>query len=92
MRAPIEKRNTYELIAEQLLSEIGTRLRPGDPLPTERELTASFKVGRSSVREGLRMLEFAESISRHGKCSHAVQAVFRMPCIGRKSCKLKFDR
>src|SRR5664279_2224647 len=57
MRAPIEKRNTYELIAEQLLSEIGTRLRPGDPLPTERELTATFKVGRSSVREGLRMLE-----------------------------------
>jgi GntR family transcriptional repressor for pyruvate dehydrogenase complex len=57
MREPIEKRNTYELIAEQLLAEIGTRLRPGDTLPTERELTTSFKVGRSSVREGLRMLE-----------------------------------
>ena len=57
MWEPIEKRKTYELIADQLLGEIGTRLRPGDPLPTERELTASFKVGRSSVREGLRMLE-----------------------------------
>ena len=57
MWEPIEKRKTYELIAEKLLGEIGTRLRPGDLLPTERELTASFKVGRSSVREGLRMLE-----------------------------------
>jgi len=57
MWEPIDKRNTYELIAEQLLADIGTRLRPGDTLPTERELTASFKVGRSSVREALRMLE-----------------------------------
>jgi GntR family transcriptional regulator, transcriptional repressor for pyruvate dehydrogenase complex len=57
MREPIEKRKTYELIADKLLGEIGTRLRPGDTLPTERELTESFRVGRSSVREGLRMLE-----------------------------------
>ena len=51
MWEPIEKRNTYELVAEQLLADIGTRLQPGDTVPTERELTASFKVGRSSVRE-----------------------------------------
>jgi GntR family transcriptional repressor for pyruvate dehydrogenase complex len=57
MREPITKQKTYELIADQLLGEIGTRLHPGDTFPTERELTASFKVGRSSVREGLRMLE-----------------------------------
>jgi GntR family transcriptional repressor for pyruvate dehydrogenase complex len=72
MRAPIEKRNTYELIAEQLLSEIGTRLRPGDPLPTERELTATFKVGRSSVREGLRMLESKGVIEPVGNGSFVV--------------------
>jgi GntR family transcriptional regulator, transcriptional repressor for pyruvate dehydrogenase complex len=56
MREPITKQKTYELIADQLLGEIGTRLHPGDTFPTERELTESFKVGRSSVREGLRML------------------------------------
>lgn len=72
MRAPIEKRNTYELIADQLLSEIGTRLRPGDPLPTERELTATFKVGRSSVREGLRMLESKGVIESVGNGSFVV--------------------
>jgi GntR family transcriptional regulator, transcriptional repressor for pyruvate dehydrogenase complex len=41
-----------------LLAQIGSRrLRPGDVLPPERELTQSFRVGRSSIREALRMLE-----------------------------------
>jgi GntR family transcriptional repressor for pyruvate dehydrogenase complex len=55
---PIARRKTYELVAERLVNLIGDRsFQPGDPLPTERELTASFHVGRSSVREALRMLE-----------------------------------
>ena len=55
---PLERRKVYEQVAEQLLAQIGSRrLRPGDPLPRERELTESFGVGRSSIREALRMLE-----------------------------------
>jgi GntR family transcriptional repressor for pyruvate dehydrogenase complex len=55
---PIARRKTYELVAERLVALIGDRsFQPGDQLPTERELTASFEVGRSSVREALRMLE-----------------------------------
>jgi GntR family transcriptional repressor for pyruvate dehydrogenase complex len=55
---PIARRKVYEQIAEQLLAQIGSRrLRTGDPLPSERELTESFQVGRSSIREALRMLE-----------------------------------
>jgi GntR family transcriptional repressor for pyruvate dehydrogenase complex len=55
---PIERRKVYELIAEHLLSQIGERrLLPGDPLPSERELTQLYRAGRSSVREALRMLE-----------------------------------
>ena len=55
---PLERRKVYEQVAEQLLGQIGSRrLKPGDPLPPERELTESFGVGRSSIREALRMLE-----------------------------------
>src|SRR6266550_2159551 len=55
---PLERRKIYEQIAEQLLEQIRSgRLRPGDALPPERELTESFGVGRSSIREALRMLE-----------------------------------
>ena len=64
---PIERRKVYEQIAEQLLAQIaGGRLRPGDPLPPERELTESFGVGRSSVREALRMLESQGVITAGG--------------------------
>ena len=57
-RQPIERRNTYELVAESLLALISERhLKPGDALPTERELMQHYGVGRSSVREALRMLE-----------------------------------
>jgi GntR family transcriptional repressor for pyruvate dehydrogenase complex len=55
---PLERRKVYEQIAGQLLDQIGTRtLKSGDSLPPERELTESFGVGRSSIREALRMLE-----------------------------------
>lgn len=57
-RSPIVRKKVYELVAEHLLDEIGKgKLVPGDVLPTERELTETLKVGRSSVREALRMLE-----------------------------------
>ena len=55
---PLERRKVYEQVAEQLLGQIRSRrLTTGDPLPPERELTESFGVGRSSIREALRMLE-----------------------------------
>jgi GntR family transcriptional repressor for pyruvate dehydrogenase complex len=61
---PLERRKVYEQIAEQLLGQIGARLlKPGDSLPPERELTESFGVGRSSIREALRMLESQGVIS-----------------------------
>jgi len=58
MYDPIERRRVYELIAERLLTQIGERRwKPGDLLPTERELMHVYQVGRSSVREALRILE-----------------------------------
>ena len=64
---PLDRRKVYEQVAEQLLAQIGARhLRPGDALPSERELTETFRVGRSSIREALRMLESQGVITAAG--------------------------
>lgn len=79
LRRPIERRNTYELVAESLLALISERhLKPGDTLPTERELMQHYGVGRSSVREALRMLESKGLIVAGGSGAFAV-ADFRNP-------------
>ncbi|MGE5147773.1 MAG: FadR/GntR family transcriptional regulator, partial [Candidatus Eiseniibacteriota bacterium] len=48
----------YKLFADAIESEIiSGRLRPGEPLGTEAELVKQFGVNRSTVREGIRLLE-----------------------------------
>src|SRR6476659_6141328 len=48
----------YELVAEAIERKIlSGSLRPGDPLGTEAELVKQFGVNRSTVREGIRLLE-----------------------------------
>jgi GntR family transcriptional repressor for pyruvate dehydrogenase complex len=67
IREPIARRKTYELVAERLTEEISSRvLEAGDLLPPERELVSDFGVGRSSVREALRMLESRGLIESNG--------------------------
>ncbi len=69
MTERIARANTYELVAERLLREMAEhRLSPGDFVATERELTERYGVGRSSVREGLRMLE-SVGVIRQGKAT-----------------------
>lgn len=71
--APIDRRKTYELVAERLIEEIGARrLKPGDVLPPERELVRAYRVGRSSVREALRMLESKGLIASNGNGGFSV--------------------
>lgn len=48
----------WQLVLERIETDLlDGRLRPGDRLPPERELAATLGVGRSSVREALRVLE-----------------------------------
>ncbi len=69
--SPIHQPRISEVIGERLRGQIAEgALRPGDRLPTERELAALFAVSRMAVREGLRNLEAAGLIvlrkGRHG--------------------------
>jgi DNA-binding FadR family transcriptional regulator len=65
--APLLRRKTYELVAERLLNNIADcTLRPGALVPGEVELAESLQVGRSSVREALRVLESRGLITRAG--------------------------
>jgi GntR family transcriptional repressor for pyruvate dehydrogenase complex len=71
--APIARQKTYELVAERLLDQIRDgHMTPGDVLPPERELVQSYGVGRSSVREALRMLESRGLIESRGDGAFAV--------------------
>jgi GntR family transcriptional repressor for pyruvate dehydrogenase complex len=67
MFEPVERKKVYELVAERLVQEISDRrLNPGDELPRERYLAEAYHVGRSSVREALRMLESRGLIASPG--------------------------
>lgn len=55
---PASAGRAWRTVLEKIESDLlDGRLRPGDRLPPERELAATLGVGRSSVREALRVLE-----------------------------------
>ena len=55
----------YRLVAEAIERQIlSGSIRPGDPIGTEAELVRQFGVNRSTVREGIRLLEHDGLIRR----------------------------
>jgi DNA-binding FadR family transcriptional regulator len=55
--APIVRHSVSDQVAERILELVRNRtLRAGDQLPTERDLAASLRVSRPSVREAIRGL------------------------------------
>lgn len=51
-------KRTYEYVVEFIKKEINNKnLNPGNKLPSERDLSKTLKISRTSVREGLRELE-----------------------------------
>jgi GntR family transcriptional repressor for pyruvate dehydrogenase complex len=53
----IRKNKIYEEVAEQIDRLILRKLRPGDKLPSERELAEMLRVSRGSVRDAIRGFE-----------------------------------
>lgn len=66
----ITRQPLYELVAQEIKKHIiKNGLRPGDKLPTEKEMCERFGVSRSSVREAIKSLQslgIIESKQREG--------------------------
>lgn len=63
--SPLKKRPAYLLVFEALEDEIlSGRLAEGDSIPTEMELCTQFAVQRSTIREGIRLLEQSGLVQR----------------------------
>jgi GntR family transcriptional regulator, transcriptional repressor for pyruvate dehydrogenase complex len=70
---PIVRHKLYELVAERVLEDVSRGvIKPGDPLPVERTLAEQYGVGRSSIREALRMLESGGVIEAVGRGAFVV--------------------
>ncbi|WP_176559492.1 transcriptional regulator NanR [Rubellimicrobium roseum] len=65
---PIRRRKLSDEVRERLLAQINEGdLRPGDPLPSERELMARYGVGRPAIREAMQQLaSLGLIVVRHG--------------------------
>lgn len=72
---PIARRKLSHQIEERLLAEIQAgHVRPGDLLPSERELMARFEVGRPAIREAMQNLQRMGLIEiRHGERPRVAQ-------------------
>jgi GntR family transcriptional repressor for pyruvate dehydrogenase complex len=53
----VRRNKVYEEVAKQIERLILKKLRPGDKLPSERELAETLRVSRSSIRDAIRGLE-----------------------------------
>ena len=54
---PPQRTSLSQVVVDQILRLVRDgQLRPGDPLPSEAEMMRMLKLGRSSIREGLRGL------------------------------------
>jgi GntR family transcriptional regulator, transcriptional repressor for pyruvate dehydrogenase complex len=81
---PIRSRPAYELVAESIeRSILAGRLRPGDPIGIESELVRRFGVNRSTVREGIRLLEQSGLVARDEPAAAGGRAALPSPRMSR---------
>src|SRR3977135_3436355 len=63
--SPVRRMRVPEEIVDQIRGLIGSGdLRPGDQLPSERELAEQFQVGRASIREALTAMQVMGLLER----------------------------
>ena len=80
MHEPIQKRKLYQEVIDRLMLRIENgELRPGDQLPSERELMETYGVGRVAVREALQALARSGIVEiSHGERARVVTPTARL--------------
>ncbi len=75
---PIQRMKLSDQVQSRLLSMIQSeRLRPGDLLPSERELMESYSVGRPAIREAMQNLQRMGLVEiKHGERPRVAQPSF----------------
>lgn len=84
---PLARAPTYQRIYDAIEKDIVSgKLEDGSKLPTETELATQFAVHRSTVREGMRLLEEAGLISR-GAAKRMIVTVPKTADAARRASK-----
>jgi len=72
-----------KLVAKQIIDLISDgKLKPGDKLPSEHEMTQMFGISRISLREAMKLLEakgYIESMDRRGKFVKSITDTMMSP-------------
>ena len=73
---PIPRRKLSDAVRERLARRIASgAIRPGDSLPSERELMSAYGVGRPAIREAMQSLQASGLIEvRHGGRARVARA------------------
>lgn len=66
MQANVKRTNLCDTIVKELESAIAS-MEPGDRLPSEKELSEQYEVGRSTIRESLKVLTARKIIVRRNE-------------------------
>ena len=80
---PLKKKRLYEEVADQIKQTIfNGEIAPGEQLPSERELSQMFSVGRPTIREALRTLSVLGLIDIHpGQKGSVVKRIGLLPYL-----------
>lgn len=89
----LKRANLYEQIADEIRDYIiRNQIKPGERLPTERELAEILGVSRTSVREGIRLLETLQFLEVMPKRGITVKKLELSPLVEQISHRILLER
>lgn len=89
----LQRANLYEKIAEEIREYIiKNEIKPGERLATERELAEMLGVSRTSVREGIRLLETMQFLEVRPKRGITVKKLELKPFVKQFSQRLLLEK